>query len=130
MPITIVDADLYIGLNVIDIDDWIEADEQRKQRILNTSERILKSKFPEYVIPDLAVYEYAASLATATNDTNKLQMQGVEQFSIPDVSSFRFNRSVSDLSELIPQSALDFIASENGITSLNPHIKIAKWTVF
>lgn len=129
MPPTIENADVYINLNVIDIDDWSDADANKKQRIMNTCTRVLTTKFPDYVIPDNAVYEYAAALATATNDTNKLQMQGIEQFSIAEVGSFKFNRVVNDYAELIPQSALDIIGVENGGVDLSKLVKVSKWTV-
>ncbi len=130
MPISIPEADSYINLHVIDVEDWLEADEARKQRILNVASRILTQAYPVYIIPDNAVYEFAAVLANATNDTNKLQMQGIEQFSITDVGSFKFNRSVNDYADLIPQISLDFIAIENGLGSLKKGAIKALWTVF
>lgn len=129
MAVTIENADLYLNLNVIDIEDWDDTDANKKQRILNTGVRVLSTTYPEYLIPDDAVYEYAAILATAFNDTNRLQMQGIEQFSIADVGSFKFNRAIKDLAELIPQAALDLIGIENGTGSLNPLMKVTKWTV-
>jgi hypothetical protein len=129
MAVTIENADLYINLNVIDIEDWDDTDANKKQRILNTGARVLSTAYPEYEIPDGAVYEYAAILATAFNDTNRLQMQGIEQISIADVGSFKFNRVIKDLAELIPQAALDLIGIENGTGSLNPLMKVTKWTV-
>lgn len=129
MSVTIVEADDYINLHVIDIDDWVEADESKKQRILNTASRILVYKFKDLLIPNNAVYEFAAVLASATNDTNRMQMQGVESFSITDVGSFKFNRTISDFADLIPQSTLDIISLENGLDGINTTLKTATWTV-
>lgn len=126
--LTIENADIYIQSNVIEIADWVEADVDKKQRILNTASRILASKYQDLIIPDDAVYEFSAVLATATNDTNKLQAQGIESFSIDGVGSFKFNRSINDFAELIPQSALDIISIENGI-SLSTSAKAPLWTV-
>lgn len=129
MPLTIAEADDYINLHVIDQEDWADADDNKKQRILNVASRILTYKFKELLIPNNAVYEFASVLASATNDTNRMQMQGIESFSITDVGSFKFNRSISDYAELIPQSALDIIGIENGIDPINTNIKTTMWTV-
>ncbi len=129
MTVSIENADLYINFNVIDIEDWTDTDADKKQRILNTAVRVLTSVYPAYDIPDFAVYEFGAVLASAYNDVNRQQMQGIEQFSIADVGSFKFNGSVKSLVDLIPQAALDFIGAENGVGTLNPQLKVTKWTV-
>lgn len=128
MPVSIENADAYLNLNVIDIEDWIDSDASKKQRILNTCARILATKYPDYVIPANAVYEYAAILANATNDTNRNRMQGIESFSIANVGSFKFGSMISDYADLIPQSALDLIGAENGV-NLNKSSRVVKVTV-
>lgn len=129
MPLTIDDADLYINFHVIDIDDWIDSETAKKQRILNVASRILTYKFKDLIIPNNAVYEFASVLATATNDTNRMQMQGIESFSITDVGSFKFNREISDYADLIPQSAIDIIGIENDVVMPSDFIRTPLWTV-
>lgn len=118
--ITIENADNYIALNVIDIEDWEDSDDEKKQRILNAAERTLKFKFKKYVIPASAIYYFSAWLAIAFNDTNRLQHQGIAGFSITGVSSFTFKKSNvntagTPLQSLVPDEVYDLIGEENGI---------------
>ena len=39
MAVSIADADSYISQNVIDTEDWADADEAKKQRMLNEIEQ-------------------------------------------------------------------------------------------
>ncbi|MFD1267570.1 hypothetical protein ACFQ3Y_09065 [Paenibacillus motobuensis] len=117
MALTIDDATAYIEENCISIDDWTDADEAKKQRIINVASRTLTNKYPKYTIPDAAVYEFANELAIAFNDTNSLQMQGVASFGITGVANFTFKDwAKSGIEAWIPQSALDIIGEENGVT--------------
>jgi hypothetical protein len=128
MAVNVTEANSYIEASVIDIEDWQDADESKKQRILNVGSRVLLAKFPKYVIPDEAVYEYAASLATAFNDTNKLNNQGVASFSITGVASFNFKDTQSrELTAFIPRTALDLISLAND--GANVGLKTVRWTV-
>lgn len=112
----VTDADTYISANCIDIEDWSDADEAKKQRIVNVASRTLTNKYPQYRIPDAAVYEFANELATAFNDTNRLQQQGVASFGLTGVANFTFKDwAKSGLEAWIPESALDIIGAENGV---------------
>lgn len=118
--LSILEADAYISTNVIDIEDWEDAEAEKKQRILNAAERTLKSKFKKYTIPAEAVYYFSAWLAIAFNDTNRMQHQGIAGFSITGVSSFTFKENNvstkgSPLQSLIPDEVIDIIDEENGI---------------
>lgn len=125
MAITIADADAYISAYVIDNSDWMESDDNRKQRILNVADRTLSNKYPAYLIPDEAVFEFAARLAIAFNDTNRLHMQGVSGFSITGVGSFTFKTGqISSLADLIPQESRDIIGQANGVTLAAREIKV------
>lgn len=125
MAITIADADAYIASYVIDNSDWMDSDNDRKQRILNVADRTLSNKYPDYLIPDEAVFEFAARLAIAFNDTNRLHMQGVSGFSITGVGSFTFKTGqISSLADLIPQESRDIIGQANGVTLAAREIKV------
>jgi hypothetical protein len=116
MALSTTDATAYISGNVIDADDWLEADEAKKQRILNVAADTLTRRFPSYIIPDNAVYEFCAALAVAFNDTNKLAKQGIKSFTIDGVGSFTFKNGIpSDLTLLIPQKSYDLIGDANGV---------------
>jgi hypothetical protein len=128
MAVTITDADLYIEQNVIDIEDWQDAEASKKQRILNVADRTLTTKYGDYVIPNEAVYEFAAALSVAYNDTNRLNNQGVASFSITGVASFNFKDTQSrELASFIPQSTLDLISAANDGVKLGG--RVVKWTV-
>lgn len=118
--ITIDSANEYIESQIIDIEDWQEAELNKKQRILNAAERTLKSKFKKYDIPDEAVYMFSAWLAIAFNDTNRLQKHGIAGFSITGTASFTFKESNVDgsgtsLLSLVPDEVYDLIGEHNGI---------------
>jgi hypothetical protein len=127
MAVNLTDANTYITSNVIDIEDWQDADDEKKQRILNVAESALTRKYSQYTIPDEAVYEYAAALAIAFNDTNRLNNQGIASFSITGLGSFNFKNTLRrDLDAFIPQTALDLIGEANGVKLSR---KSVKWTV-
>ncbi|MEN2464912.1 hypothetical protein [Ornithinibacillus sp. JPR2-1] len=118
--ITTPAADEYIEAHIIDIEDWQESDDSKKQRILNAAETTLKRRFKRYTIPDSAVYYFAAWLAIVFNDTNRYQQQGVAGYAITGVASFTFKEnnvksSGTPLASLIPDEVFELIGEENGI---------------
>lgn len=131
MAVTVAGADEYIFAQCIFVDDWEEAEEPKKQRILNAASRTLSTKYPKYTIPDAAVYEFANVLVQLWNDITRYARQGIDQFAITGVASFSFKNELVtnpdvDLADYIPQSALDIIGEENGV---NLSKKAWKWTV-
>lgn len=114
--VTVTGATEYINASCINIDDWVDADEAKKQRIVNVASRTLTTKYAQYTIPDAAVYEYANELAIAFNDTNALQQQGVASFGLTGVANFTFKDwAKTGLDAWIPEAALDIIGAENGV---------------
>lgn len=128
MAVNVVDADAYISANVIVIEDWTDSDTSKKQRLLNVANSTLARVYPDYVIPDNAVYEFAAVLSVAYNDTNVQKQNGVKQFSVAGIS-FMFDGGKESIESLIPWSALDLIGKENGVSLGEPGRKRVKWTV-
>lgn len=127
MALDIYSASSYIEANVIDIEDWTDSDDAKKQRLINVASQILMRKYSEYTVPDDAVYEYAANLAVAFNDTNRLNNQGIASFSITGVASFNFkDTNKRDLESFIPKTALDLIGEANGVKLGG---RTVKWTV-
>lgn len=120
MAVSIDNADAYIANYVVDNVDWTESDTPRKNRILNVATRELNARFTGLIIPDEAVYEFAAVLAVAFNDTNRYQLQGVAGMSITGVGAFSFKgRNVVDstgrprLFDLIPYETFRLINDAN-----------------
>jgi len=105
----------YIELNAIDNEDFLDAEDKAKTRLLNVSHRTLTRKYPTLIIPDKANYLFATVLATAYNDTNKLQQQGVAGFSIKGISFTFKDWAKKGLDALIPDEVVDIIAEENGV---------------
>lgn len=125
MTANVTDANEYINANCINLEDWADADEAKKQRIVNVASRTLTHKYAKYTIPDAAVYEYANELAIAFNDTNALQQQGVASFGVVGVANFTFKDwAKTGLDAWIPEAALDIIGAENGVRLGK---KTAKW---
>jgi hypothetical protein len=125
-------ADAYIDSFVIVSEDWDDCDPERKIRIINVAQRSLVGKYADYTIPDEAIYEYCAVLATSYNDTNKLGRQGVSSMSIAGAVSFTFNQHVLiEGDALIPKAAVDMINAEPDNATL-PKLsagRAVKWTV-
>lgn len=116
MAVNTFDADSYIELNVIDIEDWQNCDEEKKERILNVANSTITRKFPSYTIPDNAVYEFASALAIAFNDTNRLNNQGIASVSITGVASFNFKDTQSrSMDAFIPEVVYQLIGEANGV---------------
>jgi hypothetical protein len=128
LAVSVFGADVYIEANVILIEDWTDSDDARKQRLLNVANATLSRVYPTYTIPDNAVYEYAAVLATAFNDTNAQKQNGVKQFSVAGIS-YMFDGGKDSLESLIPTVALDLIGKENGVSLGGQGGKRVKWTV-
>jgi hypothetical protein len=130
MAANLGDAEAYIEQNVIALDDWAEADEAKKQRLLTVADRTLTGRYVGYTIPDDAVYEYAAVLATVFNDNGLMKRQGVAGFAVTGVASFTFantGRPSDDIARFIPKAATDIInASNAGLPSVGGRVK---WTV-
>jgi hypothetical protein len=128
MAINIMDADAYIESNVIVIEDWTDSDEAKKQRLLNVAGSTLSRVYPTYTIPDEAVYEYAAVLAVAFNDTNVQKQNGVKQYSVAGIT-YMFDSGKESIESMIPTVALDIIGKANDVTLGGQGVKRIKWTV-
>lgn len=116
MAIAITDADEYIRFNCIDTEDWLDSDDERKTRLLNVAATTISRKFPKYTIPDNAVFEFANVLSINFNDTFKNAQNGATGFSVAGIS-FQFQQGISkEVNRMIPQSTLDLIGAENGVT--------------
>ncbi len=115
MALDIFEATAYIESNVIDIEDWVDADDDKKQRLLNVADKTLQKRYSNYTIPNDAVYDFAAVLAVAFNDTNKLQQQGVAQFAIKGIAFTFKDIPAKELDAFIPQSTLDIIGEANDV---------------
>ena len=121
MAWNIVEASNYIRLNTLDNEDFMDADETRKTALLNVSARELTRKFTAYTIPDEAVYLFANTLASAYNDTNKLQQQGIASFSVKGIAFTFKDWAKKDIDMLIPPEVYDMIGAPSGRT--------VRWTV-
>ena len=127
MTVSVEGANEYINSFTVDNEDWNDSDHERKQRVLNVADDVLIRKFPDYKIPDDAVYEFANVLAIAYNDTNRLNKHGVASYSITGVASFNFKDTMKvDDESLIPKKTLDLIGEENGVKLGGRRIQ---WTV-
>ena len=126
MEWNIGEATDFILRNTLDNEDFLDADEIRKEALLNVSQRELDRKFSGYIIPVKAVYIFANTLASAFNDTNKLQQQGVASFSIKGMSFTCKDWAKKDIDALIPSEVYSIIGAENGVSLSNRAIR---WTV-
>lgn len=106
-------ADQYVNSYVADPEEWRDTAPEDKQRYFNIAERTLNGKFRGYVIPIDAVHDFAATLATAFSDTNKLRQQGVSNFSLSGAISVGFKDGAKELDQLITKHIRTMIADAN-----------------
>lgn len=127
MTVNITDATTYIEANVIDIEDWTDADDAKKTRILNVANQTLSRRFPDVTIPDNAVYDFSAVLAIVFNDTNRFAQQDIKSLSVAGVATFSFSSpGAKELYRFIPKSTVDLINDVNDVKVSNSR---AQWTV-
>nr|WP_025851557.1 hypothetical protein [Bacillus velezensis] len=116
MALSVEAANDYINRMTIDNEDWNDYDAAKQQRVLNVAEDVLSRKFRKYVIPDDAVYEFTNVLATAYNDTNRLNKHGIASYSITGVGSFTYKETLrADDESLIPKKTIDLIEEANDV---------------
>jgi hypothetical protein len=121
MAVLLTEATAYINANFIDNEDWTDADDSKKQRLLNVAESILLRKFSDYTLPDNAVYQFAAVLSIVFNDTNRLQTHGIAGQSITGVSSTTFKENNvstpggADIATFIPQVVYEIVGEANNV---------------
>jgi hypothetical protein len=116
----VTSANEYISLNCIDVEEWVSnIEDDQKTRLLNVASRTLTDAYPNLLIPDPAVYEFANVLSIMFSDTNKLQLQGIDSFTIQSLGTFSF-RSMGvrqanyiDFTSLIPPISVQLIAKAN-----------------
>ncbi|MFW0909618.1 hypothetical protein [Bacillus altitudinis] len=116
MAATVEGANEYINTFLVDTEDWIDADEAKKERLLNRASSTLTRVFSKYIIPDKAVYEFVNVLAIAYNDTNRLNKHGISSFSITGVGSFNYKDTLRvEDEDLIPKESIVAIEEENDV---------------
>lgn len=120
-------ADQYVNSYVADPEEWRDLTPEDKQRYFNIAERTLGGKFRGYVIPVDAVYDFAATLATAFSDTNKLRQQGVSNVAIAGAISVGFKDGAKELEQLITKHVRSMVADANP-DKPSPGGRV-KWTV-
>jgi hypothetical protein len=127
MAVSIINADIYINEYSLDPDDWNEADDLKKTRYLNVALSTLQRQYADKVIPDNAVYEFAAVLSVVYNDTFKNIQYGVKSFSVAGIT-YGFDGSPKSLTDLIPPQAKSLITEANGGGSGSTGSRV-QWTV-
>lgn len=116
------EATEYIRFNAIDNEDFLEAEDDDKTRMITIASRTLSRKYSGYTIPESAVYLFSAVLAVAyLNDTNKMSQQGVASFSVRGISMTFKDWAKKGLDDLVT----DEVKAEIGV----PSGRTVKWTV-
>ena len=119
----LTEATEYITLNAIDNEDYLDADDTTKTRLLNVSERTLKRVFKGYDIPDEATYLFAAHLGALFNDTTIMAQRGIASFNVSGIGFTFKDWAKKELDELVPQEVADIIAEANPDKGGNSRVK-------
>jgi len=119
----LAEATEYITLNAIDNEDYLDADDTTKTRLLNVSERTLKRVFKGYDIPDEATFLFAAHLGALFNDTTIMAQRGIASFNVSGIGFTFKDWAKKELDELVPQEVADIIAEANPDKGGNSRVK-------
>lgn len=113
------EADRYVRRNVLDWEDFIELNEEGEEGIdkkyarLNVAYRTLRNVYSGYVIPNEAVYYFAAVLASVYNDTLVQAQRGVASFSVRGLAFTFKDWAKKDLDEYITDDIDGIIQDAN-----------------
>lgn len=112
-PFDAPQGDNYVSNYVTDPEEYLSLDDANKRRYCNIASRTLQSKYAGYAVPNEAVYDFAAVLATTFSDQNKLAQQGVTQFSLSGSIGISFRNGKQELAALVPDHVADIISDAN-----------------
>ena len=127
MDWNMTEAIAYIRTNTLDNEDFIDAEPDRQTALLNVANKTLSRKYNAYTIPNEAVYNFAAVLGAAYNDTNKLAQQGVAGFSVKGMSFTFKDWAKKGIDAFITEEIAELIGEANGVKI--PTGRTVKWTV-
>lgn len=114
------EADKYVRRNVLDWEDFVELNDEgedgidKKHARLNVASRTLKSVFKGKIIPNEAVYYFAAVLASVYNDTLVQAQKGVASFAVRGISFSFKDWAKKDLEDYITDDIEGIVNDANG----------------
>lgn len=110
----LLEAADFIKYHAIDNEDFLGADNDVQIKLLNVSKAALTRKFKGLIIPNNAVYLFAATIGALYNDTNKLAQQGVASFSISGISFTFKDWAKKSITDYITEDVTELISEANG----------------
>lgn len=110
----LLEAADFIKYHAIDNEDFLGADNDVQIKLLNVSKATLTRKFKGLIIPNNAVYLFAATIGALYNDTNKLAQQGVASFSISGISFTFKDWAKKSITDYITEDVTELISEANG----------------
>jgi len=120
------EADEFIKKNTIDNEDWFQAEDDRKEALLNVAKRTIDRRLRNGEEEDeekfeKAYYIFAATLAAIYNEVMVQSQRGVASFSVRGINyTFKEWAKSQDLSDFIPEEVYDVLELPK---------KSLKWTV-
>ena len=110
----LLEAADFIKYHAIDNEDFLGADNDVQIKLLNVSKATLTRKFKGLIIPNNAVYLFAATIGSLYNDTNKQAQQGVASFSISGISFTFKDWAKKSITDYITEDVTELISEANG----------------
>lgn len=120
------EADEFIKKNTIDNEDWFQAEDNRKEALLNVAKRTIDRRLRNEDEEDeekfeKAYYIFASTLASIYNEVMVQSQRGVASFSVRGINyTFKEWAVAQDLSDFIPEEVYDILELPK---------KSIKWTV-
>lgn len=103
----------YITYNAIDNEDFLASDSTAQTRFLNVALRTLQREYKNYVMPNEAVYLFAAVLNANFNDTTVQAQRGIASFSVKGITYTFKDWALKDLSEFISEDVRNLVIEAN-----------------
>lgn len=116
-------ASEYITYYAIDNEDFLDADDVGKTKLLNVADQTLKRAYKGSTIPVEATYLFAAHIGAAYNDTNIMARRGVASFGISGINFTFKDWAKKDLDEMIPAEVAEMVEEANGGKGGNGRVK-------
>ncbi|MEH7381760.1 hypothetical protein V7138_14955 [Bacillus sp. JJ1533] len=111
-------CDSYLSLYSLEYEEWESSSYEKQMRTMNVAYTTLKRKYPDFIIPEDAVYAFTGVLSALFSDANKGQHYGVAGYSVTGVASYTFNQSSvgQSLERFIPAESKRLIEEVNGVS--------------
>lgn len=104
----------YVTYHAIDNEDFLASEQTNQVRFLNVANRTITQKYRNMVIPNEAVYLFAAVLNANFNDTAIMAHRGIASFNVSGIGFTFKDWAKKELSGFITEDIAAIVTEANG----------------